>query len=191
MNIHRKLSIKPCTIALIALMAATRFHHFGTAFSLPDASLAVFFLAGLWFSERKYLLFLLLEAIVIDYVAITQFSVSDFCISSAYVFLLPSYLALWFAGIVSQRYTTLSLSHISKQFVALLTSASLAYTLSNSSFFLFSNNSLERSWHVYVEQFFHYFASYIGAALIYAVLIVAVVHSVKYLSDTKTDREMI
>ena len=34
--------------ALAALMAATRFNHFGSAVSLPDASYAVFFLGGLY-----------------------------------------------------------------------------------------------------------------------------------------------
>jgi hypothetical protein len=34
--------------ALAALRAATRFHHFGSAMYLPDASLAVFFLGGLY-----------------------------------------------------------------------------------------------------------------------------------------------
>ncbi|WP_052700170.1 hypothetical protein [Methylocucumis oryzae] len=33
-------------LLLIALMVVTRYHHFGDALHLPDASLAVFFLAG-------------------------------------------------------------------------------------------------------------------------------------------------
>ena len=36
-------------VALAALMLATRFHHFGTALHLPDASMAIFFLGG-WLS---------------------------------------------------------------------------------------------------------------------------------------------
>src|SRR5690606_27401011 len=32
--------------ALMLLMAATRFHHLGSALHLPDASLAVFFIGG-------------------------------------------------------------------------------------------------------------------------------------------------
>ena len=33
--------------ALILLMAATRYNHFGSSLALPDASYAVFFLGGL------------------------------------------------------------------------------------------------------------------------------------------------
>jgi len=39
-------------IALIALMALTRFHHFGDVLHLPDASLAVFFFAGFYRKKR-------------------------------------------------------------------------------------------------------------------------------------------
>jgi hypothetical protein len=91
------MNVKQClqnnylsTIPLVALMALTRVHHFGDAFSLPDASLAVFFLAGMSVSSFSFLGFLLLEAGVIDYVAITQFNVNDFCVSAAYVFLIPT-----------------------------------------------------------------------------------------------------
>ncbi|MDP3839272.1 MAG: hypothetical protein Q8Q54_10150, partial [Methylococcales bacterium] len=99
MNTKQWLSAQTLTLPLIALMALTRFHHFGDAFSLPDASLAVFFLAGLVFARRWWLLgFLLLEAAVIDYVAITHFNVSAFCVSAAYVFLIPTYAVMWFAG---------------------------------------------------------------------------------------------
>jgi hypothetical protein len=35
-------------VSLIVLMAATRANHFGTALHLPDASLAVFLLAGFY-----------------------------------------------------------------------------------------------------------------------------------------------
>ena len=41
-------------IALMLLMAATRSSHIGTPFQLPDASLAVFFLAGLWFGGLRF-----------------------------------------------------------------------------------------------------------------------------------------
>ena len=46
------LAVRPGAVALMALMAATRFRHFGTPFALPDASLAVFFLAGLWLGGK-------------------------------------------------------------------------------------------------------------------------------------------
>ncbi|MBM3153552.1 MAG: hypothetical protein FJZ96_15320, partial [Chloroflexi bacterium] len=37
--------------SLLAVMLATRFHHFGDALHLPDASWALFFLAGFYLAR--------------------------------------------------------------------------------------------------------------------------------------------
>ena len=54
---------------LAALMAATRVHHFSTALHLPDASLAVFLLAGFYLPRWAFPA-LLVEAGLVDYLAI-------------------------------------------------------------------------------------------------------------------------
>lgn len=41
-------------LALMGLMLATRFHHFGDTISLPDASLAALFFAGMWVRAWKF-----------------------------------------------------------------------------------------------------------------------------------------
>jgi hypothetical protein len=84
--------------SLAVLMAATCSHHFATALHVPDASWAVFFVAGFYLRPLWTFPALLALAGVSDYVAITSFGVSDFCMSPAYGFLLPAYGSLWFAG---------------------------------------------------------------------------------------------
>ncbi len=79
-------------------MAVTRSHHFATLLHLPDASWAVFFLAGGYLRPLWAFPALLALAGVSDYVAIAWFGVSDFYVSPAYGFLLPAYGTLWFAG---------------------------------------------------------------------------------------------
>jgi hypothetical protein len=79
-------------------MAATRSDHFAGELHLPDASAAVFFLAGVYLRPMWMLSALLVEAAFIDYLAIAVGGVSSFCISPAYGFLLPAYGALWLAG---------------------------------------------------------------------------------------------
>ncbi|SCN46613.1 hypothetical protein BAZMOX_39362_0 [methanotrophic endosymbiont of Bathymodiolus azoricus (Menez Gwen)] len=71
--------------ALAMLMALTRSDHFGSAITLPDASLAVFYLAGIFTGGLASFAVLLTEAALLDYVAISQFQVSDYCISPAYI----------------------------------------------------------------------------------------------------------
>ena len=66
------------TVVLVLVMAATRYHHFGDALHLPDASLAVFFLAGVLALPLAVFPVLLLEAGVIDLLAIGMGGVSDY-----------------------------------------------------------------------------------------------------------------
>ncbi len=83
---------------LSTLMWGTRDHHAGTFTHLPDASWAIFFLLGFYFRQRMFFPLFLAQAAVIDYVAITQFGIDDYCVTPAYAFLLPAYFSLWVAG---------------------------------------------------------------------------------------------
>ena len=191
MNIKTTLNIKPGAVALMALMAATRFHHFGTAFSLPDASLAVFFLAGLYLGGRYLFLTLLLEAGLIDYLAISQFGVSDFCVSQAYVFLVPTYAAMWLGGKYCAKFQLWSTASSARQFAALIAATSSAFLISNGSFYLLSGRYPEASWAQYIERFGMYYPPYLTSTLIYAVVIIGLVYAVKNGLFGKNSREAI
>jgi hypothetical protein len=171
--------LKLAPITLLTVMALTRFGHFGSAFSLPDASLAVFFLAGLYFNKPKFFMLLLVEAGLIDYLAITQFSVSDFCISPAYVCLLPTYAVMWFAGRYCKPFIALGFGDSSKTFGWAATATIAAFIISNGSFYLFSGSFGELSWDKYWLQTAHYLPSYLSATLVYIVIGLAVVKLMK------------
>jgi len=162
-------------IALIGLMLATRFHHFGGVMSLPDASLAAFFFAGLWVRSWKFFALLLIQAGLIDYVSISQFSVSDYCISPAYVFLIPTYACLWFAGRFCERYKTLKLSELTTQFGILLLATSAAFAISNASFYLLSGKFADLTWLEYTTSISQYYSPYLTYTLVYAVGIFSMV----------------
>lgn len=167
--------VQPGAIALMSLMAATRFHHFGTPFALPDASLAVFFLGGLWFGGLTLFVGMLVEAGLIDYLAITRFNVSDFCISQAYMFLIPTYAAMWFGGKWCAKFKTLALSGLMQQFGALVISTTAAFLISNGSFYLLSGRYPDHSWAQYFERVGQYYPPYLSSAVIYVVVIFAAV----------------
>ena len=88
--------------ALVALMAATRIHHFGVGAILPDASVAVFFLARMLVGGPALFVGLLVEAAVLDQLAFTLAGVSDWCFTPAYAALPPAYGALFLAGRMSR-----------------------------------------------------------------------------------------
>ena len=164
------IKIDYLSIPLIALMALTRVHHFGSAFTLPDASLAVFFLAGLGFSSPYLLGFLLLEAGLIDYIAINQFQVSDWCISPAYIFLIPTYAVLWFAGRYCSRFKVLNVSELTTSLILLGLATSVAFGISNGSFYLFSGRYADVAFGQYATSVMQYYLPYMTSALVYGLL---------------------
>ncbi len=181
MNVTQALAIRPAAVGLMLLMAATRFHHFGTAVSLPDASLAVFFLAGFWQSGRYLLVALLIEAGLIDYLAINQLGVSDYCISLAYAFLLPAYALLWQTGKYCGKQAMSTLTAVAKTLVWLVMAVSAAFFISDTSFYLLSDKISDMSWSQYAQGFVLYYPSYLGAAVMYSALPIGLLKLAKLL----------
>lgn len=86
-------------LGLAALMAATRGQQFAPLGQhLPDATLAVFFLAGFYLRSGWGFAAMFGLATVIDLVAVGWGGVSGVCLTSAYAFLIPAYGAVWAAG---------------------------------------------------------------------------------------------
>lgn len=182
-------AIRPAAVALMALMAATRFHHFGSSIALPDASLAVFFLASLWLGGRYLFALLLVEAGVIDYLAINQLGVSDYCISPAYGFLILSYGAMWLGGKWCRRFGSIAGLAGLQQLIVLTVSTSIAFLISNGSFYLLTDKVASRSWQQYSQTVSDYFPAYLTSTLIYGLALIGLVALIKALSGSKLHRE--
>jgi len=164
--------------ALAALMAATRFDHFGSAVSLPDASYALFFLGGLYLARSARTSVaafsaLILEAGLIDYYATSIQGISDWCMTPAYWFLIPTYGSLWFVG----RWFALRHSMEGKGLVGLALLAwaacSFAFMFSNATFYLFSERFAAMSATEYASRVTQYYGSYVSVALLYIACAVA------------------
>src|SRR5512137_506705 len=112
MNIKQCLKAEYLPLSLIALMVLTRFHHFGDVLHLPDASLAVFFFAG-FYRKKAFFGFLLALAALIDYLAIEN-GTSSWCVTPAYVFLIPTYAVMWFAGRYCSTFNALAIAKLAK-----------------------------------------------------------------------------
>lgn len=156
-------------LALAALMAATRMHHFGSSLHMPDASLAVFLLAG--FLVASPLLFgaLLLEAAALDYVAIAHLGVNDFCVTPAYWMLIPTYAVLWFAGRYAASIHKNSLRSLGVFTGIALAAVNAAYVISNGSFYLFSGRYADVGIAQYAARIAQYYVPYVTGAAVYLV----------------------
>lgn len=193
MNIKRYLQADYLPIPLITAMILTRFHHFGDVLHLPDASLAVFFFAG-FYRKKMFLGFLLALAALIDYVAIAN-GTSAWCVTPAYVFLIPTYAVMWFTGrycstgIVKGTKLTLSVNALALGLLVLATS--VAFVISNGSFYLFSNRYTEMSWLQYFERVAHYYPLYMSSTLIYGVVGYALVKLIKAIVEAQDSHKTV
>lgn len=157
--------------ALILLMAATRYNHFGSSVALPDASYAVFFLGGLYLGRMRggmtILAMLLLEAALVDFYAINFQGVSAWCVTSAYGFLMFAYAVLWSVGRWYAPRHDLSGKGLSGLFVASVVAGSLAFVIANVSFYLLSGYFDSMSVAEYASRVTQYFGSYVAVTTIY------------------------
>lgn len=176
----RTVSFVVSVAALAVLMLVTRFQHFGSGVNLADASLAVFFLAGLFLSWRWFPAFALLAA-GIDYAAISWAGVSDYCVTPAYAFLLPTYAAMTFAGAWARRYRALRIADLAPLAVATTLGGVVAFAISNGSFYFFSGNFPGLSYADYLARTAHYAVPYLAWALFYVAAGLAVVMLVRRL----------
>lgn len=121
--------------ALAALVLATRFHHFGTVLHLPDASMAIFFLGGLYLRRHWTFVTYLLLALAIDWIAIEYNGVSDFCVTPAYSFLVPAYAVLWYSGRLYSTRLRASVGSLLGLAAVGLIAASVSFLMSNGAFY--------------------------------------------------------
>lgn len=171
-------------VTLALVMAATRIHHFAV---IPDASWAVFFVAGFYFSKQMRWAFpaLIVLALLADWYAIATAGMSfwgSYCISPAYWFLLPAYASLWVGGSWLARHETgLRWRSLGLLGAALLVSVSACYLLSNGSFYWISNTwggvDAQRSLGGWVANLGHWYLPFLKVTAMY-VATAALLHAV-------------
>ena len=158
-------------VALALLMAVTRFNHFGSALSLPDASYAVFFLGGLYLGRTRVALailsLLLLEAALVDFYVINFRETSAWCVTSAYAFLVFAYGALWLIGRWFAPRFDMTLKGIAGLFAAAAVAGSASFIIANVSFYLLAGYFENMSVTEYISRVAQYYGSYVAVAVMY------------------------
>lgn len=183
--ISQSMKYKPGTtglfLLLVFLMVATRSHHFASVTHLPDASWAIFFLAGFYLRPLWVFAALVGMATASDFLAIRYFSVSDFCVSAAYGFLVPAYGALWFAGRRFKAIYRFHPSALAWLAVYALGGAAICEFFSSGGFYFFSGRFADTTLAEFGARLVRYFpvslegmALYLAAAIIVHVALTVV-----------------
>jgi hypothetical protein len=157
-------------LALAVLMAATRYRHFASTALLPDASLAVFLLGGLYLTRLRWFALLFCEAALIDYLATAWGNVNDWCITPAYLFLVPAYGGAWLAGAWAARGFTANFGGVARTAAAFACGVALWFAVSNAGFYLFSGYFGEMDAFEYAARVARYLPRYAVSAAAYVLL---------------------
>jgi hypothetical protein len=166
-------------LALAALMAATRGQQFAPLGQhLPDASLAVFFLAGFYLRGRApgglgIFAGLFALATAIDLMAIGWGGVSAYCLTPAYWMLVPAYgaafgIGRWYA--VRHQHSLATLPLLAG---ALLVTGLLAELFASGGFYLFSGRFDDVSALGFAHSLVDYLPGTLAALLAYVGLAAA------------------
>jgi len=168
-------------LGLVLLMVLTRYSAFHT-WGLPSATLAVFFIAGIYLRQFIFPALLLATAGLTDYFSI-QAGTSDWCITPAYMFLVPTYLCLWFAGRQFDDLQIRTLRGGSYLILLLLLSSTAAFIISTGSYHLLSGRYDEVPIMEQAVNSMKYFPRYIGGAFFYTGIFIASVKVKSFLTN--------
>ncbi|MGQ0502955.1 MAG: hypothetical protein ACT4P0_10180 [Panacagrimonas sp.] len=159
---------------LALLMLATRFHHF---LEVPDASWAIFFAAGFYLAGMTRWAFplLMVEAVLIDWFATRHLGVTAYCLTPAYAFLVPTHAMLWLGGFWMRRRAGQGARGAACLALSAFVSVSLAFAISNGSFYWLSGVVAAPTFAKYVPHFFDYYAHFLAVPCVY-IAAAAVIH---------------
>ncbi|MES2182734.1 MAG: hypothetical protein V4493_11635 [Pseudomonadota bacterium] len=154
--------------AVIAfLMLLTRGSHVLTSVSLPDASLALLLIGGLYLRKAAWFALFVVLATAIDFGAAAIDSLQGFCLTDGYWGMLPTYAVMWLAGLWLSKQTN-SFDAFKYAFAGLLATF-LAFVISTQSYYLFSGRFPANGMIESLQHGWEYLPSYMGFTAMYLV----------------------
>jgi hypothetical protein len=163
---HRALRAATAA-ALGLLLVVTRGAHVASPVALPDATLAVFFLVGLYEPRVRGFVAALGLALLADAMAIGSAGLGAACVGGAYAFLVPAYACLWCAGRRTAADTRTGSGAALRTVARLTAAAGLAFLISNLSYYAFTDLVRTMSVGEYAARTWRYAPPYVGNALLY------------------------
>jgi len=154
--------------AIAFLMILTRGSHVLTSVSLPDASLALLLIGGLYLRKAAWFVLFVVLATIIDFSASAMNSWYGFCLTAGYWGMLPTYVAMWLAGVWLSKQTD-GLDIVKYTFAGLLATF-LAFVISTQTYYLFSGRFPNSGIIETIQYGWDYLPSYMGFTAMYLVV---------------------
>ena len=171
-----KQLIIAATIAF--LMALTRGSHVLTSVSLPDASLVLFLLGGMYLgtglkSRAAWFAGFFGLATVIDFGAAAIDPAQGFCLTNGYWGLIPSYAAMWLGGLwlANQK----DAFEVVPYALVSMCATFIAFVISTQTYYLFSGRFPAKGLGESLQHGWEYLPSWMGFSIMYFAIVWAVV----------------
>lgn len=154
---------------LMAAMALTRVHHFA---AVPDASWAVFFVAGFYLRRWTAWAFPLLMAlaVAVDYAVISAQGMDfwrHYCVSPGYWMLVPAYFSLWAGGLWLARQAGGAGIMLGKLAMALVASVAVCQLFAQGGFYWMSDVVAQKSLGGWAKNYFDWVGPYLLTTALY------------------------
>jgi len=156
---------------LTLLMLATRTHHFASLNHLPSASIAIFFLAGMYLRNIKVFWFFYLLSVTIDLASSYYRGQFGDCITTSYPALVLSYGIMFTLGFYTRPNWQQNAwqMNIVKVSLALFIASSIAFFISNGSYYALSGKFPDLSWAEYATRVDKYYFRSISNPVFYVI----------------------
>jgi len=154
-------------VSITFLMLLTRGSHVLTSVALPDASLALLLIGGLYLRKAAWFGLFVALATAIDFGAAAVDSLQGFCLTAGYWGMLPTYAVMWLAGFWLSKQTN-SFDAFKYTVVSVLATL-LAFVISTQSYYLFSGRFPAKGVIESLQHGWEYLPSYMGFTAMYLV----------------------
>jgi hypothetical protein len=127
----------------------------------------MFWLSGVFAIRWWWTAIFMIAAAIVDYVVISH-GVSGYCVTAAYPFLIPAYLSLWSSGRWVSQALSIEWRSLLRIALSVLNGVTIAFIISNYSFYVFSGNFASLSTWQYTQATVQYWPAYLLHTAVYA-----------------------
>jgi len=151
--------------AIAFFMLLTRGRHGLSAVALPDASLALFLLGGLYLKQTRWFVGFFVLAAVIDFGVAALDPWRGFCLTDGYWGLIPTYAAMWLGGrwLARQHDAYAAVPYAATALI----STAIAFVISTQTYYLFSGRFPNHGVLETMQYGWNYMPGYLGFSAMY------------------------
>ena len=176
-------------IVIAFFMLLTRGSHTLTPFNLPDASVVLFLLGGLYLRRAAWFVAFFVLATIIDFGAAALDPVQGFCLTNGYWGLIPAYGVMWLGGLYLAKTTdTFATKNLLSYSLLSAFTTFVAFVISTQTYYLFSGRFPAQGVIESLKHGWEYLPSWMGFSALYFAIVwlsVALWRSVKPLQTSK------